>query len=857
MRFASRILAASALLSAAATATTLAAVIYVNAAAAGANNGTSWANAYTDLQTALGAANASDEIWVVAATYKPHASTRTVSFAMKNAVGVYGGFIGTETLRSQRDSAVNVTTLSGDIGSVGSSNDNSFHVVTAEATVTSSGVLDGFTISGGQADGDPAQNQNRGAGIWINAGSPTLARLLVTANFALAQGAGMRITSGSAILLNSTFLSNTVGFNVDTFTNGGGGVFVGGGSSLTAQNCVFRSNSISGTTTGGGGIQSSGAPLTLINSIFAQNSPNGLQVGSADGSVIVNSTFTAHSGYGAAFFSSNSNSIANSILWGNSTGQLCLGPPCTGSATVTYSDIQGGGFVGAGNIDSDPNFLSSPGDLRPGPLSPVVDAGNNSAVPGGVTVDIAGLPRFFDDPDVPDTGAGVTPPYVDMGAYERIPITVTTPTNVVVCSGAQASFTVTATGQPTLTYQWRRNGVDLSNGGTISGVTTPTLTISSTIPGDAGDYDVVVTDGFGQELASPDATLTVNARPTAAADGGTTICSGDSTQLNGSGGVSCSWTPITGLDDPGSCAPTASPGSTTTYNLIVTAANGCPSTNGSSTTVTVNATPALPIITAPISVPVGASGASASVPNHIGASWTWTLSGGVITAGQGSRQIVFDAATPGTTMLCTVYENAGGCISPEAFTNIQVDFLDIPPANPFHDFVVKVARNGVTAGCGSGNYCGQNPITRAQMAVFLLKSKYGATHIPPLCSGSVFGDVPCTGGPFDNWIEELAALGITGGCGGGNYCPGNPVTRAQMAVFLLKTLNDSTYTPPAAMGTIFADVPITHPVGAWIEDLYARAITGGCLVNPLRYCPDNSNNRQQMAVFLVKTFNLQ
>ena len=855
MRFISRIIAASALLGAAATATTLAAVIYVNAAAAGSNNGSSWTNAYTSLQTALGAANASDEIWVAAATYKPTATTdRTISFAMKNAVGIYGGFVGTETLRSQRNPALHVTTLSGDIGTSGSSNDNTYHVVTAGATVTGSGVLDGFTISGGQADG--ANPNERGAGMWVNGGSPTLAQNTFTANFALAQGGGLRVTSGAPTILNSKFISNTVAFNVDTLNNGGGGIFAGGGSTVVAQSCVFRSNSISGTTTGGGGVQSSGATLTLINSVVAQNSPNGLQVASADGSQIVNSTFASNTAYGAAFFSSNSNSVANSVFWGNSTGQLCLGAPCTGSATVTYSDVQGGSG-GTGNIDADPNFLSAPSDLRLGLLSPAVDAGNNSAVPGGVTVDIAGLPRFFDDPDVPDTGAGLTPPYVDMGAYERIPITVTDPTNVAVCAGAQASYTVTATGQPTLTYQWRKNQGNLSNGGAISGVTTPTLTINPTVVGDAGTYDVVVTDGFGQSLDSDDATLTVNARPTAAASGGVTLCSGDSVQLDGTGGVGCSWLPTAGLDDASSCTPTASPASTTTYNLTVTAANGCPSVNSASTTVTVNITPSLPVITSPISVPVGASGASASVPNHIGASWTWTLSGGVITAGQGSRQIVFDAAPPGTTMICTVIEGAGGCFSPEASKNIQVDFLDITPTNPFHDYVVKVARNGVTAGCGGGNYCGQNPITRAQMAVFLLKSKYGATHIPPECSGSVFGDVPCTGGPFDKWIEELAGLGVTTGCGGGNYCPNNPVTRAQMAVFLLKTVEDSSYVPPPATGTIFADVPLSNPVAPWIEELYARAITGGCLVNPLRYCPGNPNNRQQMAVFLQKTFNLQ
>ncbi len=173
MRFVSRIFAASALLCAVTTATTLAAVIYVNAAAAGANNGSSWANAYTSLQTALGAANASDELWVRAGTYKPTATAdRTVSFAMKNAVGIYGGFNGTETLRSQRNSVANVTILSGDIGTAGVSNDNSLHVVTAGATVTDSGVLDGFTISGGQADGAPAASNDRGAGIWTTAARP-------------------------------------------------------------------------------------------------------------------------------------------------------------------------------------------------------------------------------------------------------------------------------------------------------------------------------------------------------------------------------------------------------------------------------------------------------------------------------------------------------------------------------------------------------------------------------------------------------------------------------------------------------------------------------------------------------------
>jgi hypothetical protein len=848
MRVATRCLIAFFVLSGLSTAAALAGIVYVNAAAAGSNDGSSWANAYTSLQAALGAAGSGDEIWVVAGTYKPAASDRTVSFALKNGVGVYGGFDGTETQRSERDPAANPTTLSGDIGTVGSSTDNSFHVVTADGTVTSTGILDGFTITAGQANGDPLAFQDRGAGMWDNGGSPTLSRVTLTGNVASAEGGGLRVTSGAPILLNCLFQGNSVGFG-----GKGGGLYAGGGSSVTAQNCIFRSNSIASSSTGGGGLESGGAVITLINCIVAQNSPNGLQISSADGSLLDNCTFTANNGYGATFVVSNGNTLSNCVFWGDLVPEIFLS-----SATVsaTYCDIQGGGFAGAGNIDANPLFLAPPADLRPGAGSPAVDSGNNSAVPGGVIVDIAGLPRFFDDPDVPDTGAGLTPPYVDMGAYERIPITVSDPATQTVCSGGSALLSVTAAGQAPLSYQWRKNAAPLSNGGSISGTMTDTLTINPTVPGDTGSYDVVVTDGFGQNITSSAATLTVDIRPTAAASGSATVCEGDATPLTGSGGVGCSWSPATGLSDASSCTPSASPAATTVYTLTVTAANGCSSTNDPTVTVTVNPVPALPVITAPLSVPVGASGASASVPNHAGSTWDWTLSGGVITAGQTTRQIVFDAGSPGTTMVCTVVESNGGCASPTATKRIQVDFLDMPPSNTFHDFVNTVARNGVTAGCGGGNYCGTAPVTRAQMAVFLLKAKNGSAFVPPSCAG-IFDDVACPGGFAVDWIEELFSEGITGGCGGTSYCPNNAVRRDQMAVFLLKASQGSSYVPPPATGTIFADVASNAFAADWIEDLYTRNITGGCMTNPLRYCPTNTNNRQQMAVFLTKTFALQ
>jgi len=185
------------------------------------------------------------------------------------------------------------------------------------------------------------------------------------------------------------------------------------------------------------------------------------------------------------------------------------------------------------------------------------------------------------------------------------------------------------------------------------------------------------------------------------------------------------------------------------------------------------------------------------------------------------------------------------------------DFLDVPQADIFHAYVEKLIRNGVTAGCGGGNYCRNESVTRAQMAVFLLKSELGSGYVPPSCTGTLFGDVPCTGGIFDPWIEDLAGRGITGGCGGGNYCPGDPVTRAQMSVFLLKTELGSSYTPPACAGTVFDDVPCTGGIfDPWIEDLADRGITAGCSVAPPLFCPAAPNTRGQMAVFLVLTFAL-
>ena len=153
------------------------------------------------------------------------------------------------------------------------------------------------------------------------------------------------------------------------------------------------------------------------------------------------------------------------------------------------------------------------------------------------------------------------------------------------------------------------------------------------------------------------------------------------------------------------------------------------------------------------------------------------------------------------------------------------NFLDVPPQQQFYAFVTTLVTNAITVGVGGGNYGVDQPTLRQQMAVFLLKGKHGLCYTPPPCTG-VFGDVPCPS-TFANWIEALAAEGITGGCGNGNYCPTSPVRRDQMAVFLLKAEHGSSYTPPGCAG-VFPDVPCPSPFADWIEQLAAEGITGGC-----------------------------
>ncbi|HEY3474686.1 MAG TPA: S-layer homology domain-containing protein [Anaerolineales bacterium] len=184
-------------------------------------------------------------------------------------------------------------------------------------------------------------------------------------------------------------------------------------------------------------------------------------------------------------------------------------------------------------------------------------------------------------------------------------------------------------------------------------------------------------------------------------------------------------------------------------------------------------------------------------------------------------------------------------------------FADVPAGYWAKDFVERLYRAGITGGCTSNplNYCPEETVTRAQMAVFLLRGIHGSNYNPPAVGGSTgFSDVPTTHWAAA-WIKQLTAESITSGCGVNSYCPDAPVTRAQMAVFLLRSKHGASYNPPAVgNSTGFSDVPATHWAAAWIKQLVAEGIATGCMTGS--YCPEAPVTRAQMAVFLVRTFNL-
>lgn len=309
--------------------------IYVDASAVGADDGTSWANAFADLDDALAVASGTaQDVWVANGIYKPQGGAPTDTFVVPQNVRVFGGFASGETALSQRAPEVNVATLSGDVAA-GTIND-SIHVVTMEDDAR----LDGFQVFGGNADG--TGNTGIGGGIYMNGVSDVvLANLDVFANDAFAGGGGIATIDAQVTIISTRVRSNEVG------PGDGGGLFVTDGSQVTAINSLFDDN----FADRGGAAAVQQSTLTMINATVDDNdagaSTTGLYIGTSG-------TLT----------------VTNSILWDT----------ISAGATVTYSNVQGG-YPGIGNIDADPlldaNYAISP-------VSPAMGAANAAAMPADV-----------------------------------------------------------------------------------------------------------------------------------------------------------------------------------------------------------------------------------------------------------------------------------------------------------------------------------------------------------------------------------------------------------------------------------------------------------------------------------------
>jgi hypothetical protein len=186
-------------------------------------------------------------------------------------------------------------------------------------------------------------------------------------------------------------------------------------------------------------------------------------------------------------------------------------------------------------------------------------------------------------------------------------------------------------------------------------------------------------------------------------------------------------------------------------------------------------------------------------------------------------------------------------------------FADVPVTGKewMQPYIEMMFYAGITTGCGANPliYCPEDFVTRAEMAVFLLRAKYGPGYAPP-AAGHYFLDVPVTGKEWmEPWIDQYYREGMTSGCGAGNYCPENNVTRAEVAVFVLRALHGGGYAPPAASG-FFADVPVTGKewMEPWIIQFANEGITTGC--GGGNYCPENNVTRAEIAVFIGRAYGL-
>ncbi|MCO5248596.1 MAG: right-handed parallel beta-helix repeat-containing protein [Chitinophagales bacterium] len=372
-------------------------IYFVKPNGSGNQSGSSWENASNDLQSVINSACPNSQIWVAEGVYYPthpadnlnvvDINNRNNSFILKSDVKIFGGFPHTGNPGfNDRDQNLHPSILSGDIGTLNNQSDNVYHVLISAGDVGTA-ELNGFTVTQSNADGNASIVINN---LSIDRGS----------------GAGIHLVNSSPIIANCRFIQNQGKF--------GSGIFISN-SQPNIQNCFFYGNHAS--VHGAGIFSFLSSNPSISNCVFFGNRADDKGAGMlSDNSTatIINCTFSGNQsiqGNGATIYNVASPTvITNCIIYGNSGGIYNE----SSTSSVSYSDIQEG-YEGVENVDTDPSFLNAPaystapfavGDYRLQSCSPLINQGDNSAIPQETVTDISGNPRIQDGK-------------VDIGAYEN------------------------------------------------------------------------------------------------------------------------------------------------------------------------------------------------------------------------------------------------------------------------------------------------------------------------------------------------------------------------------------------------------------------------------------------------------
>ena len=417
----------------------LSTTLYVDCSVTGgAHDGSNWTDAYLELHQAVTyavcALDTVTEVRVAQGIHVPDptglADPREAAFRLRNGLAVYGGFPPGGAVFEARDPVTYETILSGDLNGddgpdLENAGENSYHVLhhPRELDLDETAVLDGFSITGGNANGT---YHRHGGGMDNNSSSPTVAKCTFRANSAAGSGGGMRNHGSAPTVTDCAFQANSAGRS--------GGGMQNSYSNPVVTSCIFQANS---AVTSGGGMQNSYSEPTVTNGLFVGNRASygaGVENSECGDVILVNCTINgnrARSGGGIANGSHSRSVLTNCIVWGNVGSESPQIHDPYGDATVEHSCIQDG-HPGDGNIYTDPIFAAEgywddngtpdvpgddtwvDGDYHLCADSPCIGVGNDDALPEHLTADFEGEERI--QHCRVDLGADETPFYRDCNA---------------------------------------------------------------------------------------------------------------------------------------------------------------------------------------------------------------------------------------------------------------------------------------------------------------------------------------------------------------------------------------------------------------------------------------------------------